>query len=96
LLGRDWRGADEASLGAALVALDGGRAPDEADLAAITAPTGVVGWPADPAHPFKVAREWAELIPCGALEATTMADVGRDLPTLGRAAVTAWGKGGRS
>lgn len=96
LLERDWRRADEASLAAALVALDGARAPEEADLAAITAPTGIVGWPADPAHPLKVARIWAELITCGALATTTMAAVGRDAGALGRAAVTALGKGERA
>lgn len=92
LLRRDWTAADGPSLEAALMALDGGRAPDPATLRSVGAPAGVVGWPDDPGHPLAVAREWERHLPRAALETVTMEEVGRDVATLGAAAFRALGR----
>jgi pimeloyl-ACP methyl ester carboxylesterase len=90
LLERDWNDADERSLAAALLALDGGEAPAPRELAAVATPIGVVGWPEDPGHPLGVAEAWAELAPNAVLGRTTMGLVGADAAELGRTAVAAW------
>lgn len=92
LLRRDWTRADPGSLEAALVALDGGRAPDVDLLASVRAPVGVVGWPDDPGHPLEVAERWVTLVERGSLVTTTMQEVGRDPEALGRAAFHALGR----
>lgn len=89
LLRRDWTAGDTASLEAALVALDGGRAPDVDLLTSVRVPTGVVGWPDDPGHPLEVAERWVALVGRGSLVTTTMGEVGRDREVLGRAAFQA-------
>lgn len=89
LLERDWASHDADSLAAALVALDGGLAPTEADIRGLSTPLAVVGWPDDAAHPLEVASAWASWAPTGALARTTMAAVGRDRSALGAAAVEA-------
>ncbi|MBW3561430.1 MAG: alpha/beta hydrolase [Actinobacteria bacterium] len=86
LLRRDWREADPGSLEAALVALEGGRAPDVELLTSVPVPVGVVGWPDDPGHPLEVAQRWSALVQRGSLVTTTMDEVGRDREALGRAA----------
>lgn len=76
------------SLAAALTALDGGRAPDADDLAALPCPLALVGWPDDPGHPLEVAEQWSEL--SGApLVTLAIDDVTSDPWAMGRAAVTA-------
>lgn len=86
---RDWSRHDAGSLEAALVALDAGLAPTDADLGALPVPLGVVGWPDDPGHPLDVARSWAERAPRGHLVETNLAAMEDDLATLGRAAIEA-------
>lgn len=90
LLARDWSRCDPDSLAAALLALDGGDAPDLADLRSIEAPAGVVGWPHDPGHPLAVAEQWADALRQAVLVRTTLDEVGRDREALGRSAVAAW------
>ncbi len=89
LLVRDWSAADPASLAAALLALDGGRAPDETALRSIDLPCGLVAWPQDPGHPIDVARAWRRWIPRAALETVTMDEVGQRVGELGAAAFRA-------
>lgn len=89
LLHRDWRRADEDSLRAALIALDGGRAPTQGELAAVDAPAGVVGWDGDPGHPLGEARRWAGALGRGHLVTTSMQRVGEEPAALGSAAVRA-------
>jgi pimeloyl-ACP methyl ester carboxylesterase len=88
-LARAWRRHGDAladSLDAAAVA-DG---PTEAQLAGLRAPVALVGLRDDPVHPLDVARRWRALIPRSALVDTTLAAVGRDRHTLGRALALAW------
>lgn len=96
LLRRDWTAADPASLEAALIALDGGRAPDDDTLRSVELPVGVVGWPADPGHPLEVAERWAARLPRGALETVAMDEVGNDPAALGRAAFRALARAQRA
>ncbi len=84
---RDWREHDPDSLEAALVALDGGLAPTEAELRRLPTPLGLVAWPDDPGHPLAVAREWAAWAPRAALEEIRIADLGHTRRRLGEAAV---------
>lgn len=86
---RDWSAHDPDSLRAALIALDGALAPTDAELASLSVPLGVVGWPGDPGHPLDVARSWAERAPRGHLVETTLGAMDDELTTLGRAAVRA-------
>lgn len=87
VLVRDWPTHDAASLVAALVALDGALAPSDAELAALTVPLAVVGWPDDPGHPLDTARRWVERAPRAHLSEITLTAMDGDLTALGRAAV---------
>lgn len=89
LLIRDWRTHDPDSLAAALIALDGAQAPTAVELRSLAVPLGLVAWPDDPGHPISTARAWAAWVPCSALEEVTLAGVGADPTSLGRAALTA-------
>ncbi|HWN35878.1 MAG TPA: alpha/beta fold hydrolase [Pseudonocardia sp.] len=64
--------------------------PTEAELAGLRVPVAVVGLRDDPVHPLSVARQWAELVPRSALVSSTLAALGRDRCTLGRAIALAW------
>jgi pimeloyl-ACP methyl ester carboxylesterase len=64
--------------------------PTAAELAGLRVPVAVVGMRDDPVHPLPVAREWAELAPRSALVSSTLAALGRDRATLGRALALAW------
>jgi len=64
--------------------------PTGAELAGLRVPVAVVGLCDDPVHPLSVAREWAELAPRSALVSSTLAALGRDRGTLGRALALAW------
>lgn len=86
---RDWSAHDAESLRAALVALDGGLAPTEADLRSLPVPLAVVGWPHDPGHPLEVAEAWGSWAPRGHLELTSLDELDVDVAALGRAAVAA-------
>jgi pimeloyl-ACP methyl ester carboxylesterase len=83
----DYPRHDAASLTATLEALDGGEAPDEAELRGLPVPLGVVGWPDDPGHPLAVAERWAALAsphPAGFLR---LSDLEGDVEALGRCTV---------
>jgi pimeloyl-ACP methyl ester carboxylesterase len=79
----------EASLTAALLALDGGEAPGPEELAALPVPLAVIGWPDDPGHPFDVAERWAALAPGAMLATLQLGDLEDRLGALGSAAVRA-------
>lgn len=83
---RDWPTHDLASLAAALTALDGGQAPTLQEVATVSAPIAVVGWPDDPGHPLAVARDWVAAAPRGHLATIGLHDPGRDPTAMGRAA----------
>jgi pimeloyl-ACP methyl ester carboxylesterase len=64
--------------------------PTETELAGLAVPLGVAGLSDDPVHPVAVARRWAALPARAALVTSTLAALGRDRESLGRAAVLAW------
>ncbi|MFI9006179.1 alpha/beta fold hydrolase [Actinosynnema sp. NPDC053489] len=65
-------------------------APTPAELAGLAAPVGIAACTDDPVHPFEVAREWVAALPRAALRTTTLAALGADRESLGRAALTAY------
>jgi pimeloyl-ACP methyl ester carboxylesterase len=85
----DYRRHDAGSLRAALLALDGGQAPTDAEVAAVGEPVAVVGWPDDPGHPLAVAERWARLARRGTLTTTSLTDPEVDLTRFGAAVVHA-------
>jgi pimeloyl-ACP methyl ester carboxylesterase len=74
------------SLEAAATALG----PTEDELARLRVPVGLVGLRDDPVHPLAVARRWHALLPRSALVTSTLAALGKDPASIGRAAVLAW------
>ncbi|MBW3621742.1 MAG: alpha/beta fold hydrolase [Actinobacteria bacterium] len=86
---RDWPVHDADSLTAALVALDGGLAPTEAELRTLPVPLGLVAWPDDAGHPIAVAREWRDQAPRAALEELALTALAASPEPLGAAAVRA-------
>ncbi|MFD0204527.1 MULTISPECIES: alpha/beta fold hydrolase [Saccharothrix] len=68
----------------------GSTAPTLAELGGLTAPVGVAACTDDPIHPLGVAREWVGALPRAALRTTTLAALGADRESLGRAALTAY------
>ena len=66
--------------------------PTPEQLAGLDVPVGLVGLLDDPVHPIEVARHWEALLPRAALVTTTLAAMGRDPETLGRAAALAWSR----
>lgn len=80
---------DPASLAAALLALDGGVAPGEGELAALGPPVAVVGWPDDPGHPLEVAERWAGLARRGRLRTLELWALDAGVDRLGAVAVAA-------
>lgn len=91
VLQRDLALHDEASLAAALLALDGGEAPGLDDLARLPPGCGVVGWDGDPGHPLAVAASWAETMPSATLATLGIGDPDADPVALGRAVARALG-----
>jgi pimeloyl-ACP methyl ester carboxylesterase len=83
----DYSRHDPASLTAALVSLDGGRAPNEEELTRLGRPLAVVGWPDDPGHPLTVARRWADLAPGGRLGLLRIGDLSASRARLGEVAM---------
>ena len=65
-------------------------APTLAELGGFTAPVGVAACTDDPVHPLDVARTWVEALPRAALRTTTLAALGADRESLGRAALAAY------
>jgi pimeloyl-ACP methyl ester carboxylesterase len=86
-----WSQHDPASLVAALRAVATSRAPDPTQLAAVTAPTGIVAATDDPAHPATTAQAYADRLRRAALRTCRLADVGADRRLLGRLALAALG-----
>ncbi|MET9000924.1 alpha/beta hydrolase [Amycolatopsis sp. NPDC004169] len=64
--------------------------PTLAELAGLAVPAGVGTCTDDPVHPTKVAAEWAGALPRAALGETTLAALGTDRESLGRATVLAF------
>ncbi len=89
VLVRDWPACDPSSLEAALLALDGGRAPGPAALAGLDVPLAVVAWDDDPGHPLAVAQRWADLAARSRLEQISLDGAQHDLAVFGVAAVAA-------
>ena len=83
----DYARHDPASLEAALRALDGGDAPNAAELAGLPVPLAVMAWPQDPGHPLAVAERWVALTPRAALGTVTIGELEAGVARLGRAAV---------
>lgn len=88
---RDMAAGDRASVEAALLALDGGRAPTRAEVASLPCRLAVVGWPDDPGHPLAVAEAWADAAPDATLVTTSLDAPTDDQFALGEAAATALG-----
>jgi len=78
-----------AGLASTLRAAATSTAPTLAELAALRAPTGVAGCSDDLVHPLSVARQWVTALPRANLRTTTLAALGEDRASLGRAAVNA-------
>lgn len=84
----DYARHEEASLAAALVALDGADGPSEADLAGTSGRVAVVAWRDDPAHPFEVAERLVDTLgPRGTLTELALTDLDVSLTRLGDAIV---------
>ncbi|MGH3437250.1 MAG: alpha/beta fold hydrolase [Sciscionella sp.] len=64
-------------------------APSVAELRALRVPAGVAGCVDDPVHPARVARRWAGALPIAELASTTLAAIGADRQSLGRATLAA-------
>jgi pimeloyl-ACP methyl ester carboxylesterase len=87
-LDRAWR-RHGSRLVATLRSAAASEAPTEGDLASLRVPAGVAGCTDDPVHPLPVAEKWAAAIPSAVLRTTTLAALGVDRSSLGRAAVRA-------
>lgn len=92
-LSRAWRRHGE-GLAPSLRAAAGHPAPRAEDLARLRVPAGVAACTDDPVHPLAVARSWAHALPCSSLGTTTLAALGADRESLGRAVVLAWLRAG--
>lgn len=77
-------------LAAVLREAAGTRAPTLAELGGLDVPVGVAACTDDPVHPLETARKWVDALPRGALRTTTLAALGADRESLGRAALTAY------
>ncbi|WP_167121346.1 alpha/beta hydrolase [Amycolatopsis viridis] len=65
-------------------------APTPDELASIEVPVGIAACTDDPVHPAGVAHAWAAALPRAAVVETTLAALGADRESLGRAALLAW------
>lgn len=83
----DYRRHDADSLTAALLALDGGDAPTDAEIAALGHPLALVGWRDDPGHPLAVAERWARRARRGTLTTASLTEPEEDLTRFGAAVV---------
>lgn len=92
-LSRAWR-RHGAGLAPSLRAAADHPAPTRAELAGLRVPAGVAACADDPVHPLAVARSWAGALPCASLGTTTLAALGADRESLGRATVLAWLRAG--
>jgi pimeloyl-ACP methyl ester carboxylesterase len=83
----DYERHDPASLTAALLALDGGVAPDDTELAWLDRPLAVVAWPDDPGHPLATARRWVAAAAQAALGELHLTDLDASRAPLGEVAM---------
>lgn len=88
-LDRAWPGYGQA-LASSLRAAAATAAPSLAELCRLDVPAGVAAVSDDPVHPLDIAAAWTGALPNAALVTTSLAAVGRDRRTLGRATVLAW------
>ncbi|HEX3787945.1 MAG TPA: alpha/beta hydrolase [Pseudonocardiaceae bacterium] len=88
-LNRAWRRAGP-RLSDALRVAAGRPAPALAELGRLGIPVGVAGCTDDPVHPVSVARSWAAALPTAGLRLISLAELGADRRSLGRATVQAW------
>jgi pimeloyl-ACP methyl ester carboxylesterase len=88
-LTRAWRRHGE-GLAASLRAAAGRPAPTLAELGELSVPAGIGTCTDDPIHPTKVAYEWSRSLPRAAVVETTLAALGADRESLGRATVLAF------
>jgi len=65
-------------------------APSLAQLRRITVPAGIAAFTDDPVHPTVAAQAWCAALPRAALRTTSLAALGADRESLGRATVAAW------
>lgn len=88
-LTRAWRrhGRD---LATALRAAADRPAPSLDELRELDIPTGIAACTDDPVHPAAVAHAWAAALPRAKVAETTLAALGADRESLGRATVGAW------
>lgn len=64
--------------------------PSSSDLAGLTVPVGIAACVDDPVHPAAVAWEWAAALPRATVRETTLAALGAERESLGRAVTAAW------
>jgi pimeloyl-ACP methyl ester carboxylesterase len=88
-LSRAWRRHGDGLAESLRVAADH-PAPTLDELRALAVPAGIATCTDDPIHPTKVAYEWASALPDSAIQETTLAALGEDRESLGRATVLAW------
>lgn len=65
-------------------------APTLRALSELDIPVGIAACTDDPVHPRAAALAWADALPCAAVREITLAELGADRESLGRAAVEAW------
>ena len=88
-LSRAWRRHGD-GLADRLRAAAGRPAPTLGAMSGLRVPAGIAACVDDPIHPTKVAYEWASALPASSVGEMTLAALGADLASLGRAAVLAW------
>ncbi|MFD2418934.1 alpha/beta hydrolase [Amycolatopsis pigmentata] len=92
-LTRSWRRHGDGLAASLKVAADS-PAPELEALRRLEIPAGIAACVDDPVHPAGVAHAWAEALPRAAVVETTLAALGEDRESLGRAAVLAWLRAG--
>lgn len=80
---------DPDSLTAALLALDGGQAPELVEVSRLRAQLGLVAWREDPGHPFEVAEALATTARRTALVELSILELDDRLDRMGAAALRA-------
>ncbi len=80
---------DEASLTAALLALDGAEAPTLEEIAALPQPLAVLAWDDDPGHPLAVAERWVDAARYALLSRLALRELDVEVQRLGARAVSA-------
>ncbi|HEX3785111.1 MAG TPA: alpha/beta hydrolase [Pseudonocardiaceae bacterium] len=92
-LSRAWR-RQGTGLAASLRTAADHQAPSGAALGGLRMPAGVAACVDDPVHPLAAARSWTRALGKAELGTTSLAALGRDRESLGRATVLAWLRAG--